>query len=279
MRRVYIPKGDGTKLRPIGIPTLEDKILQRAVKTVLEPVYEEEFFDFSYGFRPKRSAHDALGALREGMMSMGGGWVVEADIDGFFDAVDHGQLQEIFRQRVSDGVLQRLIGKWLKAGVMEEEPISRPDTGTPQGGVISPLLANIYLHEVLDKWFAEEVRPRLFGHAELVRYADDFVMVFKEEADARRVMSVLKKRFARYGLKLHPDKTRLLAFRSPRSTDDGKRPGSFDFLGFRHHWAKSRKRYWVIKRKTSPDRLSRTLVTIKQWCQRNRHRPVSGRVG
>lgn len=177
VRRVHIPKGDGSKTRPIGIPTFEDKVLQRAVAMVLEAVYEQDFYDCSYGFRPGRSAHDALRALREPLMEMNGGWVLEADIEKFFDSVDRAQLQEILRRRVRDGVLLRLIGKWLNAGVMEEGRVYRPDAGTPQGGVISPLLANIYLHEVLDEWFAREVKPRLRDRAHLVRYADDFVMV------------------------------------------------------------------------------------------------------
>ena len=273
VRRVYIPKGDGSRLRPIGIPTVEDKVLQRAVSMVLEPVYEQDFYDGSYGFRPGRSAHDALDSIDKRLWKMAGGWVLEADIEGFFDAVDHTKLQEIFRQRVSDGVLVRLVGKWLKAGVLEEGTLSRPDTGTPQGGVISPLLANIYLHEVLDQWFLQDVRVRLDGEAHLVRYADDFLIFFEQETDARRVMSVLPKRFGKYGLRLHPEKTRLVEFESPRKGGDRK-PGSFDFLGFRHYWAKSRKGNWVLKRKTAPQRLSRTLKTIGHWCRDNRHRPV-----
>jgi RNA-directed DNA polymerase len=175
VRRVHIPKGDGSKTRPIGIPTFEDKVLQRSVAMVLEAVYEQDFHDCSYGFRPGRSAHHALRALREATMEMEGGWVLEADIEKFFDSVDRAQLQEILQRRVRDGVLLRLIGKWLNAGVMEEGRLYRPEAGTPQGGVISPLLANIYLHEVLDEWFAHQVQPRLRGRAHLVRYADDCV--------------------------------------------------------------------------------------------------------
>jgi group II intron reverse transcriptase/maturase len=173
VRRVHIPKGDGSETRPIGIPTFEDKVLQRAVAMVLEAVYEQSFYDCSYGFRPGRSAHDACEAQWTAVMQMGGGWILEVDIRKFFDTLDHEHLRTILSQRVRDGVILRLIGKWLNAGVMEHLVLSHPEAGTPQGGVISPLLANIFLHEVLDVWFANDVRPRLSGRAELVRYADD----------------------------------------------------------------------------------------------------------
>ena len=279
VRRVHIPKGDGSKTRPIGIPTFEDKVLQRAVAMVLEPVYEQEFVDCSYGFRPGRSAHDALEALWHGAMRMGGGWVLEADIQSFFDAVDHGHLRQILSQRVRDGVLLRLIGKWLKAGVMEDGCVYHPESGTPQGGVISPLLANILLHEVVDLWFERDVKPRLKGRAMLIRYADDFVMLFEREADARRVLTVLPKRLGKYGLRLHPDKTRLVAFRRPPTGKGGKpkrseRPGTFDLLGFTHYWGRSRQGKWVVKRKTMTSRFSRALRQLHQWCRVHRHRPV-----
>ncbi|MEO8900240.1 MAG: group II intron reverse transcriptase/maturase [Polyangiaceae bacterium] len=277
VRRVHIPKGDGSKTRPIGIPTFEDKILQKAVAIVLEAVYEQDFLPCSYGFRPGRGAHDALSALWKQMMDLGGGWVLEADIESFFDSVDHAKLREVLSQRVGDGVLTRLIGKWLKAGVMEDGVVRHPETGTPQGGVISPLLANVYLHEVLDMWWEREVRPRMSGRTALVRYADDFVLVFETEEDARRVEAVLSKRFEKYGLKLHPEKTRLTKFARPDSRRQGDADGrspSFDLLGFTHFWAKSRKGAWVIKRKTMRARLSRTLKRISMWCSVNRHLPI-----
>ena len=281
VRRVHIPKGDGKKTRPIGIPTFEDKILQRAVTRVLEAIYEQDFLDCSYGFRPGRSAHDALWTLREGLMKMGGGWVLEVDIKSFFDTMDHGQLRAFLEQRVRDGVIRRAIGKWLKAGVFEDGSVHRAGAGTPQGGVISPLLANIYLHEVLDKWFENEVKPRLRGRAFLIRYADDFVMVFSLEKDARRVNEVLPKRLGRFGLTVHPEKTRLVEFHPPKSRNGGDRPNrgggrkTFDLLGFTHYWGKSRRGYWVIKQKTAKDRYSRALKGISRWCRENRHLPVS----
>jgi len=173
VRRVHIPKGDGTKTRPIGIPTFEDKVLQRAVTMVMEAIYEQDFLDCSWGFRPGRSALGALEKLREGLTKMHGGWVIEVDIESFFDTIDHSQLRSFLDQRVRDGVLRRMIDKWLQAGVLEEGAVHYPDGGTPQGGVISPLLANIYLHHVLDTWFETMARPKLRGEAFLVRYADD----------------------------------------------------------------------------------------------------------
>src|SRR3954464_13627526 len=278
VRRVHIPKGDGSKTRPIGIPTFEDKILQKAVAMVLEAVYEQDFYPCSYGFRPGRGAHDALQALWNETMALGGGWVLEADIESFFDSVNHAQLREVLSQRVSDGVLIRLIGKWLNAGVMEAGVVRHPETGTPQGGVISPLLANIYLHEVLDVWWEREVRPRMSGRTTLVRYADDFVLLFEKEEDARRVEAVLWQRIGKYGLKLHSEKTRLIRVERP---SDPPPPGggsgarsSFDLLGFTHFWGKSRKGSWVVKRKTMTARLSRTLKRISMWCSANRHLPI-----
>lgn len=279
VRRVHIPKGDGSKTRPIGIPTFEDKILQRAVAMVLEAIYEQDFHDCSYGFRPGRSAHQALQALWDGLTEMQGGWVLEVDIQGFFDSLDHGHLRSFLDQRMRDGVLRRAIDKWLKAGVLEDGAIRHSDVGTPQGGVVSPLLANIYLHEVLDKWFEAEVKPRLKGRAVLIRYADDVGIVFSCEEDARRVMDVLPKRFGKYAVTLHPEKTRLVPFCRPRSGPKGSAPdvmpGAFDLLGFTHYWGKSRRGFWVVKRKTSRSRFGRALARIGQWCRTNMHRKVA----
>jgi len=277
VRRVHIPKGDGSKTRPIGIPTFEDKVLQRAVTMVLEAIYEQEFLDGSYGFRPARSAHDALQALWDGLMKMHGGWVLELDIERFFDTMVHEHLRSFLDRRVRDGVLRRTINKWLKAGVLEAGEIRYEDAGTPQGGVISPLLANVYLHEVLDTWFETEVKPRLQGQAFLIRYADDAVLVFSSEEDARRVMAVLPKRFGAYGLALHPEKTRLVKFTQPRKDDTPKdaEAGSFELLGFMHFWGKSRKDSWVVKRKTARGRFGRALQRVSQWCRAHLHDKIA----
>jgi RNA-directed DNA polymerase len=283
VRRVHILKGDGTQTRPIGIPTFEDKVLQRAVAMVLEAVYEQDFLDCSYGFRPGRSAHQALHVVRDQAMKMAGRWILELDLRKFFDTLDRRQLQDIVRQRVRDGVLLRLIGKWLNAGVMEDGTLEYPEAGTPQGGVISPILANIYLHEVLDQWFTRQVVPRLVGRALLVRYADDVLCIFEQERDAQRVLDVLPKRLAKYSLMLNPEKTRLVDFRRPvrravasscHEGDAGSRPGTFDLLGFTHYWAKSRNGYWVVMRKTAADRFRRALKRITDWCRSHRHDPV-----
>jgi group II intron reverse transcriptase/maturase len=271
VRRVEIPKEDGAT-RPIGIPTFEDKVLQRAVAMVLSAVYEQDFLDCSYGFRPGRSAHQAIDSLWKGLMGVKGGWVIDLDIRHFFDSVGHGHLRTILDRRVRDGVIRRSIDKWLKAGVQQDGTVWYPDSGTPQGGVISPLLANIYLHEVLDVWFEREVRPRLNGRAYLIRYADDVAIAFEQETDARRVLTVLVKRFAKYGLTVHPEKTKLIDFRKP---GDGRpKPGSFDMLGFTHFWGKSRNGWWVVQRKTSRGRFGRALQRVADWCRRNRHLPV-----
>jgi len=280
VKRVYIPKeGKPGEERPIGIPTLEDKVLQRAVLMLLEPLYEQEFIDGSYGFRPKRSAHFrpkrsahmALETIWHETMDMKECRVVEVDIRKYFDTLMHSHLRAFVKRRVFDGVITRTLGKWLKAGVMEQGSVSYPEDGCPQGGVISPLLSNIYLHEVLDKWFEGTIVPRLQGRAKLVRFADDFVVLFNSERDARRFAAVLPKRFEKYGLKLHPEKTRLLQFSKPRKDEKSE---TFDFLGFTYYWGKSRKGNRVVQRKTAKDRLKRSIKRIYQWCKANRHNPI-----
>jgi group II intron reverse transcriptase/maturase len=273
VRRVHIPKGDGAETRPIGIPTFEDKVLQRAVAMVIGEVYEQEFHDFSYGFRPGRSAHQALQKIQTAAFRMNGGWVVEVDIRKFFDTVDHAKVQEILRQRIGDSVLLRLIGKWLNAGVIEGKTLSYPDEGTPQGGVISPLLANIYLHEVFDEWFVRDVQPVLRGRAVPVRYADDLVVLFERKEDAERLLATLPKRFGKFGLSLHPEKTGLIWFRPPRVGNDKQR-GTFNFLGFTHYWGLARRGFWFVKQKTAKDRFTRALHRVREWCREHRHDPL-----
>jgi group II intron reverse transcriptase/maturase len=278
VRRVHIPKaGSATETRPLGIPTFEDKVLQRAVVMVLEAIYEQDFLDCSYGFRPGRSAHQALDAVWQQTTGMGGGWILDVDVRKFFDTIDHSHLRDFLKRRIRDGVLLRLIGKWLNAGVLEDGCITHPATGSPQGGVVSPVLSNLFLHYVLDDWFEREVRPRLKGKSFLTRYADDFVMGFACEEDARRVLAVLPKRFAKYGLTIHPDKTRLVPFERPGRTskqpDEERRepPGTFDLLGFTHFWSRSLKGHPVVKRRTSRSRFSRGLRSLKEWFRQNRH--------
>src|SRR4051812_17486831 len=279
VKRVQIPKGDGKETRPIGMPTIEDKVLQRAVAMLLEPIYEQDFKFFSYGFRPGRSAHEALACLWSQSMRRQIEWIVDVDVRKYFDTLKHTTLGELLDLRVRDGVIRRLIGKWLHAGVLEKGQLSYPEDGKPQGGVISPLLANIYLHYVLDCWYVESVEPRLKGRALIVRFADDFVLGFEDKEDAEKVYAVLFHRFEKYGLKLHPEKTRLVPFGQPkdREGDSGGEatpPDTFDFLGFTHYWGQTRKGGWVIRRRTSRKRLTRSLKAISQWCRENLHEPM-----
>jgi RNA-directed DNA polymerase len=274
IRRVHIPKEKG-KTRPIGISAFEDKLVQDAVREVLEAVYEQDFLPCSHGFRPQRSAHDAIRALdriaHRGKVS----WILEADIVSFFDSLDRPKLAEMLQVRVADGSLLRLVGKCLHVGVLDGATYAEPDTGTAQGSVLSPLLGNVYLHYVLDLWFEREVKPRLRGEAHLVRYADDFVMTFETKDDAERVMEVLGKRMGRFGLTLHPAKTRLLPFRRPPAGQlGGKGPATFDFLGFTLYWRRSRSGRWGMTCKTRTVRLRRSVMAIAAWCRRHRHLPV-----
>jgi RNA-directed DNA polymerase len=274
VRRIHIPKGDGTNSqRALGLPTFEDKVLQRAVTMILEAVYEQEFYDFSYAYRPGRTQHQALQSVWQTLMEIGGGWILEVDIQDCFGSLVHSHIRGCLDRRVRDGVIRKAIDKWLAAGVMDEGEVEYPEDGCPQGGVISPIVSNIYLHEVMDKWFDKEVQPRMRGRAHMVRWADDIIVIFQDERDARRVQEVLPKRFGKYGLTVHPTKTRLTEFRRPKRTDR-KGKGDFDFLGFTHYWGKSRNGNWVIRRKTASKRFQRSLRAITQWCRENRHETI-----
>lgn len=321
VRRKHIPKGTSGETRPIGIPTFEDKIAQRAVVMFMEPIYEQDFFDGSYGFRPNRGAHQALQSVWDATMEMFGGWVLEVNLRKFFDTLDHGHLRKFVSRRVRDGVLRRLIGQhaadsprsasiliirstllrsivdasWLTgwrqrptgagSSVDAVASIHPSRLRDPQGGVISPLLANIYLHYVLDEWFEQIVKPLMAGKCRLIRYADDFVIVFQKKHDADRVMAVLSKRFEKYGLSVHPEKTKRIDFRSPNSFErrrenesrgdtKANRPETFDLLGITHYWGKTRKGGWAVRRKTMRSRLARAVQSIHQWCRDHRHWPV-----
>jgi group II intron reverse transcriptase/maturase len=271
-KRVHIPKNE-TETRPIGMPTVEDKILERAVVMLLEPVYEQEFLDCSYGFRPGRSPHQALQALRTAIMQMRGGWVLDVDVRKYFDTIPRRQLREVLRRRIRDGVIDRLIGKWLKAGIWEAGQVTYPDAGTPQGSVISPLLSNVYLHEVLDCWFEQQIKPRLRGRAELIRFADDFVVVCATRDDAEALLEQVKTRFESYGLAIHPDKTRIVDFRHPWESNNPLQ--SFDFLGFTHYWERTRRGGYAVGRKTKGSKLHAALTRIGGWCKENRHQPIA----
>ncbi len=274
IKRTWIDKEDGKK-RPLGITEFEDKVVQRSAVMLLEAVYEQDFYDFSYGFRRGRSAHNAIGELRERMMKDNIKWIVDADIKGYFDNIDHSLLMQIIKQRVNDGGLLRLIGKWLKAGVVDGGSVSYPEKGTPQGGVISPMLSNIFLHHVLDEWYVKEVKPKMKGRTCLVRFADDYVIGCELEEDAKAMMAVLPKRFQRFGLELHPGKTRLIEFKRPGRTRKGEAgKATFDLLGFTFYWAKSRRGYWVVKKRTARKRLRRSTKSLWEWCRENRHASV-----
>lgn len=272
IRRVNIPKENGTT-RPIGVSTVEDKIVQGALRDVLEAIYEQDFCDCSYGFRPGRSAHDAIRALNGAFYRGDANYIVEADIVSFFDSIDRKMLMKMLRDRIADETLMRLVGKCLHVGVLDGERVLEPDEGTAQGSSLSPLLGNIYLHHVLDVWFHRDVQPRLFGRSALVRYADDFVLCFQNRDDAERVWKILGARFEKYGLTLHPKKSRCFSFRAPRDGDD-KGGATFDFLGFTTHWRRTRNGKQRVAFRTRGVRLRRAIKAAYEWCRRHRHDSV-----
>jgi group II intron reverse transcriptase/maturase len=278
LRRIYIPKESGEK-RPISIPSLEDKIVQRAAVELLNAIYEQDFLECSYGCRPGRGAHAALDEIGRVICQGPVSYVLEGDIRGYFDAIVRDQLMEMIEKRVADGSILRLIRKWINVGVIDGERLLISKTGTGQGQVISPLLANIYLHHVLDEWFEKAIKPRLRGKAYAVRYCDDFILCFQYREDAERVLRVLPKRFGKYGLSLHPEKTRLIEFGRFAHRNairrGAKKPATFDFLGFTHLCAQSRRGKFTIHVRTVRKRLQRSLAHIMEWCQRHRHDPVA----
>lgn len=266
LKRVWIDKGNGKK-RPIGISSIEDKIVQRAVTTLLNLIYEQDFYDFSYGFREKRSAHQAISFFRNQSMRKKMRYFINADIKGCFDNFDHKILFEILNKRVNDGRINWLINQWTKTGIIDGKQMTANKSGTPQGGIISPLLANIYLHEVIDKWIIQEIKPLLKGDIFIVRYADDFIIGLEYQSDAERLYEVLPKRLSKYGLELSLEKSRLQNF-VPENTE---RNNTIDFLGFTHYWTKSRAGNYLIKRKTRNKSKVRIINELYQTIKKNRH--------
>lgn len=266
VRRHYIPKPDG-RMRPLGIPATQDKLMQLAVARILQAIYEQDFLSCSYGYRPNRGPLDAVDKLTIKLQYEGYRYVVEADIAGFFDHLDHDKLIEMLAIRVGDRRFLRLINKWLKAGVLDTDgKVNYPTSGTPQGGIVSPVLANVYLHYVLDLWFQNTVKARSRGKACLIRFADDFVCGFENQEDAEAFYKALERRLEEYGLRLAPDKSRVLFFSASDKT--GSR---FDFLGFEFYWGPNRAGEDYLKRRTSRKKLRNSINNFTEWCKENRN--------
>jgi len=268
VKRVYIPKPGKSELRPLGIPAVEDKMVQMALKEILETIYEQDFLNCSHGFRPNKSCHTAIKQLNNAVMKHPINWVVEVDIEKFFDSVNHDWMMRCLEERIADPNILWLVRKFLKAGIMESGKLHESETGTPQGGVISPLLANIYLHYILDRWFEQKYKPNTKGYVELIRYCDDFVVVTESECDAKRFLPELEQRLAKFGLKISKEKTRVLKFGRrvwQQAQREGKKVETFDFLGFTHYCSKSRKGYFVMMHKTSRRVMISKLQGINKW--------------
>jgi RNA-directed DNA polymerase len=271
VKRKYIPKPNG-KRRPLGILVMEDKVVQRTSAEILEAIYEEDFLSCSYGYRPGRGAKDAVQEVTRAIQFGRYRWVVEADIKGFFDHIDHDKLMAMLSQRINDRRFLRLIRKWLKAGILEEDgKVINPVTGTPQGGIVSPVLANVYLHYILDQWFEQEIKPRCRGQVMINRYADDFICAFEDKEDAQRFMKELGERMAEYGLELAADKTRMLRF----SRFELKSNEGFDYLGFEFRWGKSLYGKAVVKRRTSRKKLRASVAGFTEWIKKSRNQGIS----